>query len=129
MEMWKKAQAGLMSDALTTHSGKSGKSVSKRKPGAAGTQEKKPGARYQGNQDFLSMDPAQAQTTSRGNVMSRLFARNVTKKSSNQTLATGAETLLAGESKPIEVCFYLTGRCITLKISSAGSIHIVPRYV
>ncbi|KAF7971769.1 hypothetical protein HWV62_19947 [Athelia sp. TMB] len=106
MELWKKTQAGLMSDALTTHSGKSGKSVPKRKPGAAGTQEKKPGPRYQGNQDFLSMDPAPAQTSSRGNVMSRLFARNVAKKSSNQTLATGAETMLAGESKPIELILF-----------------------
>lgn len=107
--MWKQAQAGIMSDALTVHSAKSGKSSikSKRRQGAAGTQEKK-APRYQGtNQDFLSMDPSPPTPTSpsgRGmNVMNRLFNRNGGKKGTNQTLATGADNYMAGESKPIEV--------------------------
>ncbi|KZP12099.1 hypothetical protein FIBSPDRAFT_836588 [Athelia psychrophila] len=103
MAHWKQAQAGIMSDAHTVNSLKSGKSTpAKRKPGAAGTQEKvKP--RYQGtNQDFLSIDPSPPTPTSpRGNVMSRLFNRTAAKKS-NQTLATGADNCIAGESKPIE---------------------------
>lgn len=105
--MYKQAQAGLLSDTLTTKSGKSGTAASRREPGAAGSSDTQ---RIQQNLDFLGTDLG-GLTHPRGNIMSRLFTRTGKKSGTerNQILSTGTEAILAGDARPLEVCSAVLG--------------------